>query len=356
MTEEAEVLVERRGRLGLLTLNRPQALNALTHNMVLLIAAALEEWADDPEIQTVAFVGAGDRALCAGGDVVTLYYDVTQGDGSGTAAFWRDEYAMNLRVATYPKPVVAVQDGIVLGGGIGISGHASHRVVTERSRLGFPEVTIGFIPDVGADWLFTRIPGELGTRLALTGDHFGAGDAILIGFSDSYVPSERLPQLLSALEAEPADEAIAAVAEEAPAAPLAGQRAWIDEAFATGNVLEILARLRATGIEEAVKAADTIETKSPLAVAVSLEALRRTRRLPSLRAALEQDFRVARHISATHDFAEGIRAQLVDKDRNPQWDPPTHADVTAEAVAACFAPLPDGEELTLTDPSKETTP
>ncbi|WP_448256055.1 enoyl-CoA hydratase/isomerase family protein [Microbacterium aurum] len=349
-----DVITERRGRLGLITLNRPHAINALTHGMVRAIASALEAWRDDSGVATVAIVGSGERGLCAGGDVVTLYDDTTKGDGLGAAAFWRDEYAMNAMIASYPKPYVAIQDGIVLGGGIGVSAHGSHRVVTERSKLGFPEVTIGYIPDVGATWLLSRAPGELGTRLALSAETVGTADAILVGFADSFVPREKIPDLLSALEREEAGTVVALLSTEAPAGVLAEQRMWSDRAFSGGTVAEVVDRLHEVGTAEASALAQTIEAKSPLALAVTLESLRRARSLPNLEAALEQEYRVSRHSSASHDFAEGIRAQLIDKDRNPHWKPVAHADVTTADVAAFFTVPSDGDLTLARSASKET--
>lgn len=349
----AEVVVEVRGHLGLLTLNRPGAMNALTLGMVRTITAALESWGTDDDVATVAITGAGERGLCAGGDVVSLHRDVTAGDGTGAAEFWREEYAMNALIAAYPKPFVALQDGLVLGGGIGLSAHASHRVVTERSTLGFPEVTIGFIPDVGATWLLPRAPGELGTRLALTAETAGPADAILIGFADHFVPSADLPRLLTLLQTQPAEAAIDACASEPPPGTLPVQQGWTDADFTGDSVLEILARLRARGTAEATALADIIEAKSPTALTVTLAALRRAAHLPDLRAALTQEYRVSRHASTTGDFAEGIRAQLIDKDRRPRWDPPTLAQVSPGAVERFFTPPPEGDLTLPTAPSRE---
>ncbi|ALJ21682.1 enoyl-CoA hydratase/isomerase family protein [Microbacterium sp. No. 7] len=357
-TPEAEAFKERRGRLGLITLNRPRAINALTHDMVRVVAGALEEWRDDPAVGAVAIVGAGERGLCAGGDVITLYDDTTKGDGLDAAAFWRDEYAMNAVISSYPKPYIAIQDGIVLGGGVGVSGHGSHRIVTERTRIGFPETTIGYIPDVGATWLLSRAPGELGTRLALSAESVGAADAILVGFADHFVPAARIPALLAALEHEEPADAIARLAADAPAGSLEAQRSWTDRAFSADTVAEILDRLHDTGADDAVALADAIAQKSPIALSVTLEAVRRARALPSLEAALVQEYRVSRHSSASHDFAEGIRAQLIDKDRNPRWAPATLSSVTDDGVAAFFAVPSDGDLVLphrVESVSKETT-
>jgi len=352
--DRPDVLVERRGRLGLITLNRPQALNALTHAMVDTVAAALDDWAEDDAISTVAVVGAGDRGLCAGGDIVGLYRDVTEGDGMRAAAFWRAEYAMNARINSYSKPFVAIQDGIVLGGGVGISAFGSHRVVTERSRLGFPEVTIGFIPDVGGTWLLSRAPGEVGTRLALSAETVGPADAIWIGLSDTFVPQARIPELLSALETDGADAAVTAFAADPGPGDLGAQRSWTDAAFSADTIEGILGRLRDSDSPEASAIATVIAEKSPIALAVTLEALRRARSLPSLPHALNQDYRVSRHSSGTHDFAEGIRALVIDKDRNPQWEHRDHGTVTHTEVAAFFARPADGDLNVSESSSKET--
>ncbi|MGO4689622.1 enoyl-CoA hydratase/isomerase family protein [Glaciibacter sp. 2TAF33] len=352
MTDEAEVLVRRAGRLGILTLNRPRSINALTHGMVRTVTDTLSEWLGDAGIATVAIVGSGDRGLCAGGDVVSLYRDATEGDGSAAAAFWRDEYRMNALIARYSKPIVAIQDGLVLGGGIGISAHASHRVVTERSRLGFPEVTIGFVPDVGASWLLSRAPGEVGCRLALTAESIGAADSIYVGFSDHFVPSDRIPALLHALEVEDAAAAIGVVEQPPGEALFAADAAATDSAFGLDTVDEILAALREAGSADI---ADGIQAKSPLALAVTRESLRRARDFSRLEDALVQEFRVSMHALAAPDFAEGVRAQLVEKDRNPRWSPASLAHVSAAAVAGFFSE-PDVGDLTIPDfaVSKET--
>lgn len=341
------VRTARHGRLARIELHRPEALNALTHDMVRGIATALAEAEADASVSTIAIVGAGDRGLCAGGDVVGLRADVRERGGAGARAFWRDEYALNAAIARAAKPVVAIQHGIVLGGGVGISAHASHRVVTDSTRIGFPEVTIGFVPDVGASWLLSRAPGELGTRVALTGEHVGPADAILLGLSDAFVPAARIPDLLEALAWTAADEAIAAVAAAPPAGRLAAARPLVDEAFAGDDVPAMLARLEAAG-EEGAALAETIGSRSPTALAVTLASLRRAARLPSLELALEQEYRVSSHVSLLPDFAEGIRAQLVDKDRSPRWQPATIEQVTSAMVEACFAPAPDGD-LTLSE-------
>lgn len=341
----AEVLVERRGRLGLLTLNRPAAINALNQTMVTRLTEALLAWQEDDEVATVALVGAGERGLCAGGDIVSLYADARSGDTTASARFWRDEYRLNALIARYPKPFVAVQDGIVLGGGIGVSSHASYRVVTERARLGLPETGIGFVPDVGGTWLLSRAPGEVGTRLALTAGSVRAADAIHAGLSDVLVATARIPDLLDALETEHPDPVLARLAEQPEPSPLAADAAWADEAFAHDAVPAIVAALRALDSPGATAVADAIAATSPIACAVALASLRDARHLASLEEALETEYRVSMHALVSHDFAEGVRAQVIDKDRRPAWIPASAAEVTADEVAAYFTPIEHGEPV-----------
>ena len=346
-----EVQVRRAGRLGHLILNRPKAINALTRPMVHRMAATLEEWAADGAIDTVLLTGAGERGLCAGGDIVGMYHDALAG-GSESRLFWRDEYRLNALIARYPKPYAAFMDGVVLGGGIGVSAHGSARVVTERTRFGMPEVTIGFAPDVGGAFLLSRAPGELGTHLALTGGMGTGADAVALGFADHYVHSDWLPALASALETTPAAEAIAAVAMPAPESRLAAQRGWIDECYAGDDAATIVGRLQRSSVPAAREAASVILTKSPTGVSVTLEALRRARKLETLEEALDQDFRVSSRFIESAEMIEGIRAQVIDKDRQPRWSPASLGEVTRGDIEAFFADL-GAEELGM---ARRTTP
>jgi enoyl-CoA hydratase len=343
---DTDVLVERVGILGRLTLNRPKAINALTHGMALTMDAALRDWADDPAIGAVLITGAGERGLCAGGDIRAIYRDIGDG-GTATLDFWRDEYRLNARIARYPKPIVAVMHGLVMGGGIGISAHAAQRVVTDGSILAMPEVGIGLVPDVGGTWLLSRAPGELGTHAALSTARLGPGDAIELGLADWYVPAEHIPALAGALADIPGGEsdvpgavgaAIQELAEPAPWSEVAERRPWIDECYAADSVEEIIARLESTG-ELAASTAKEITGKSPTAVKVALSALRRARRLGSLEAELNQELRVSTRCFGAPDLAEGIRAQVIDKDRDPRWVPPVLEQVKEEHVEQYFAPL-----------------
>lgn len=336
---EPEVLFQQQGSLGHIVLNRPKAINALTHGMVSAVDAQLRAWADDASVAAVLVSGNGERGLCAGGDIVGLYRAATSGDPGSAARFWADEYRMNHRIATYPKPYLAIMDGIVLGGGIGISAHGSHRIVTERSSLGLPEVGIGFIPDVGSTWLLARAPGELGTHVALTGGSVGAADAIRLGLADAFIPSDALPAFVASLERDTPAAAVAAHARPPGSAPLDRDREWIDRAYAGDDPRAILARLDGEPAEGAKAAAAAIRTKSPTSVAVALAALRRAAVSATLGEVLTQDYRLAMHALVSPDFAEGVRAQVIDKDRSPRWSPDELP--APEAVAAFFAPIDD---------------
>ncbi|MBH0777377.1 enoyl-CoA hydratase/isomerase family protein [Nocardia bovistercoris] len=360
---EPEVLIDTRDGLGLITLNRPKAINALNHAMALAITDALRAWADDDGIRTVVVTGAGDRGLCAGGDIVAIHTDATSSRAGGatpskdhsaladspTGRFWRDEYVLNALIGSYPKPYVVVMDGIVMGGGVGLSGHGSHRIVTERSKIGMPEVGIGFVPDVGGTRLLAHAPGELGTHVALTTARMSAGDAIAAGFADYYIPSDTIPGLLETLRTEAVDIAIAKFAGDAPESALLAQQSWIDACYGADTVEEIVDRLRADGAPEAAKAAEDILAKSPVAVKVALRSLRAARDLPTLEAVLDEEYRVSVATLASHDLVEGIRAQVIDKDRNPRWSPATLAEVDAALVDSYFAELGD-KELGLSTP------
>jgi enoyl-CoA hydratase len=343
---EPSALTRVEDRVGRITLNRPRAINALDHGMVRAISEALTAWATDDRVDTVVLDGSGERGLCAGGDIRSIYDDARTG-GSASLAFWRDEYRLNAYIARYPKPYVAVMDGLVMGGGIGVSAHGSHRLVTERTRIGMPEVGIGFTPDVGGTYLLSRAPGELGTYAALTAGQLSGADAIHVGLADHYVPSNKLPALVAALATMPPDAAVTSVAEAPPTSPLADRREWIDACFSADTVEEIVARLRAAGPgTEANEAADNVLANSPTALKVTLRALRSAATLPTLEAAIDQEYRMAVAGLRSPDFAEGIRAQIVDKDRSPRWSPRTLEQVD-DALDDRFFAAPDSGDLGL---------
>jgi enoyl-CoA hydratase len=345
-TVEDEIIVRRGGQLGHLILNRPRALNSLTHGMVDTVRSALEEWRYDDGIRTVLISGSGERGLCAGGDVVTLHRAVMGGEPAIVDNFSVAEYTMNAVIADFPKPYVAFMDGMVLGGGVGISAHGSHRIVTERTRLGMPETGIGFAPDVGSNWLLSRTPSRFGTHMALTGSHITGADAVALGLADYFVPSGTLPELAQALEETDADEAIGALAVTPPGGPILEYHRWIDACYKEDTAEAIVEALQADGDPAAAQAAAEIQAKSPTSVKVALAAVRRARHFDSVHDVLRQDYRVAYHLLRGHDMREGIRAQLVDKDRNPQWSPPTLKDVPTADVTAHFDPI-DAEDLDL---------
>ncbi|MGW6206086.1 enoyl-CoA hydratase/isomerase family protein [Streptomyces sp. NPDC055089] len=346
MNHEDSVLLHTEGRVRHITLNRPRALNALNHAMVLRMGEALDAAEQDPSVVAVLLTGAGERGLCAGGDIRSIRDDALAG-GRTSLDFWRDEYRLNARIARFPKPYVALMDGIVMGGGVGVSAHGSLRIVTERSRIAMPETGIGFVPDVGGTYLLGAAPGELGLHLALTGDTAGAADALLCGLADHFVASGDLPALLTALDTCATPESVVATAGRyagtAPAGELAAHREWIDACYAADTVEEIVERLDGYGVPAAKQAAATILAKSPTALKVTLAAVRRARRLTSLEAALDQEYRVSSTAFTGPDLVEGVRAQIIDKDRNPRWSPAELAGVTDEDVARHFAPLGDGE-------------
>ena len=344
MTEESDdVLTRVDDGVGLITLNRPKAINALNHPMVNALSAVLTRWENDDGVGAVVLSGAGERGLCAGGDLVPLYHSARK-DGVEARRFWRDEYLLDGQIGRFAKPYVALMGGIVMGGGVGVSAHANTRVVTDTSKVAFPEVGIGFVPDVGGMYLLSRAPGALGTHAALTGAPFNGADAIALGFADHYVPHSELESFTRAIVADGIESALAGHAVEPPPSNLAAQRDWIDECFAGDTVQDIVAALRGhhagpgTGPQEA---ADLIATRSPIAVSVALEAVRRAAKLETLEDVLTQDYRVTSASSRSHDRVEGFRAQIVDKDRNPKWSPATLAEVSAADVEAYFAPVED---------------
>ncbi|MBO1332792.1 enoyl-CoA hydratase/isomerase family protein [Streptomyces sp. VRA16 Mangrove soil] len=338
-----DVLTSVDGHAGRVLLNRPRALNALTPPMLRRIAAALDDFAHDPGVATVVIEGAGERGLCAGADIRLFHDDARSGDHFASEAFLRAEYRLNARIAHYPKPYVALMDGIVMGGGVGLSAHGGIRVVTERSRVAMPEVTIGLVPDVGGTYLLARAPGQLGTHLALTGEAAGAADAILCGLADHHVPSASLNDLRTDLARLPAPEAVARHAVAAPEGRLAEQRPWIDACYAADTVEEIVDRLLASGETAAKEAAETILSKSPTAVKTTLASLRRAADMDRLEQALDQEFRVTCAALDTHDLPEGIRAQIIDKDRAPAWHPAVLTEVTAADVERSFRSLGERE-------------
>jgi enoyl-CoA hydratase len=317
--------------------------------MVGRIWEALLSWRGDPGVEVVVLDGAGERGLCAGGDVRGLYDSRVEGSGFARK-FWSDEYRLNALISRYPKPYVAIQDGIVMGGGIGLSAHGRHRIVTERSRLAMPETGIGLIPDVGGTWLLARAPGETGLYLGLTGEPMDAADAIYARFSDVMVPSGKIAALIERL-ADAKGGSVESVLAAASMTPAAGNlertRNDIDRSFAAHNMEATLAALSAMPDDWARKTATTLAQKSPKAMKLAMAAIRQARRLASLEATLDMEYRLTVRLFEDGEFPEGVRALLVDKDRKPQWKPADLAGVSGELVQRYLAPLPADEELGL---------
>lgn len=318
--------------LGRIRLERPRALNALGMEMYRGLLSALEVWSRDDSVRAVVIEGEGDRAFCAGGDIRALWEARAQGDTAFQHDIFRIEYTMNRLINRYPKPYVALMDGVTMGGGCGVSVHGSHRVVTERTLLAMPECGIGFFPDIGASWFLPRCPGRVGLYLGLTGARIGAADAIYAGLADTFVPSERLEDLIGALEdgASP-DDALSKFSEDAGPSELAARRDDIERGFAGADL---------AAIRESASAADPewaamLEAGSPFSQAVALEAFQRGEGA-SIEDCMIMEYRICRHFLERDEFFEGIRAAVVDKDRSPAWEP---APADAAAVAACFAPL-----------------
>ena len=356
-TYTGDVAFEVRGHLGIITLNRPKALNSLTHLMCESIRIQLQDWADDDEVRQVLIRGAGERGLCAGGDVASVYWEMVEyqsQDGGPllpegrpahqttfpSEAFFAVEYAMNLTIAEYSKPYIALMDGVVLGGGIGVSAHGSHRIVTERSRIGMPETTIGLSPDVGGTYLLARAPGQLGLHAGTTGIHFSGSDGIHLGLADTYVPSDSLEDLTHALTTEPVEDVLPNYAQDFEPSALA-EADWINQAYSHHNVTDVLAALDdlAGTVPEAGETAELLRSKSPTMVKVAFEAIRRAREL-TLEEALTQEYAITMNALRSHDFREGVRAQIIDKDRTPQWNPAALDRVSDELVSHYFAPAP----------------
>jgi enoyl-CoA hydratase len=338
--ESDEILTRIDDGVAVVTLNRPKAINSLTQNMVNALSAVLTEWEHDDAVRAVVLQGAGERGLCAGGDVVAIYHSA-RADGVAARRFWRDEYLLDGQIARFPKPYVSLMDGIVMGGGVGVGAHANTRVVTDTTKMAMPEVGIGFIPDVGGTYLLSRAPGSLGLHAALTGAPFSGADAIAMGFADHYVPHDKMEAFTRAIVTDGVEHAIADHAVEPPRSSLVSQRDWIDECYAGDTVADIVAALRGHDSAAANDAANLIGTRSPIALSVTLEAVRRAAKLDTLEDVLVQDYRVSCAALRSHDLVEGIRAQLVDKDRNPTWSPASLAEVSAADVDAYFAPVDD---------------
>jgi enoyl-CoA hydratase len=342
---EGDVIVRREGNAGIIRLNRPKAINALSLEMTRVVASALDRFESDPAIALVLLEGAGERGLCAGGDIRGLYESsLVKGDLG--KKFWREEYIVNARIAKFPKPYVSFMDGLVMGGGVGLSAHGRHRIVTEKTKLAMPEAGLGFFPDVGGTWLLSRAPGELGAYFGLTGQTMNGPDAVHARFADAVVPTEKLPALRELLTmvrpgslSGEVDTLINGFATGETAGPVAALQSRIDAWFAHDRVEDIVAALARDGSELALSTLKTLNEKSPRGMVVTLKLLRLARASSSLEECLAREYRAALAVFASDDFREGVRAAVIDKDRNPHWSPARIEDVTPEMLASYFAQI-----------------
>jgi enoyl-CoA hydratase len=340
---EPDLIARREGAAGIIRLNRPKTINAVTLEMFRDIDRALDAFETDPDVAVIVLEGAGERGLCAGGDIRALY-ESSKVKGDLGKILWREEYILNARIAKFPKPYVAFMDGIVMGGGVGLSAHSRHRVATERTKLAMPEVGLGFFPDVGGTWLLSRAPGEIGTYFGLTGQTMNGPDAIHARFADAVVASSKLSALREALtKVRPGTTSgeikilIDGFANGETSGPVAATQPKIDAWFAHDHMQDIVASLQRDGSELAQSTLKTLNEKSPRGMVVTLKLLRLARGAMSLEQCLVREYRAALEVFKSDDFREGVRAAVIDKDRNPKWSPAGIEDVTSEMIAPYFA-------------------
>jgi enoyl-CoA hydratase len=342
---EGDLIARREGPAGIIRLNRPKAINAVTLEMFRDVDKALDQFETDPDVAVIVLEGAGERGLCAGGDIRALW-ESSKVKGDLGKILWREEYILNARIAKFAKPYVAFMDGIVMGGGVGLSAHSAHRVVTEKTKLAMPEVGLGFFPDVGGTWLLSHSPGEIGTYFGLTGQTMNGPDAIYARFADTVVPSAKLAALREALTKVRTGMTSAEIkiliegfATGETAGPVAAMQSKIDGWFGYDRMEDVIAALKRDGSELAQSTLKTLGEKSPRGMVVTLKLLRLARASSSLEECLEREYRAALEVFASDDFREGVRAAVIDKDRSPKWSPPRIEDVTPEMVAPYFAEI-----------------
>ena len=342
-----DVLILREEAVGRIRLNRPRAIHALTRAMCEAISAALLDWRDDDSIEAVVIDHAEGRGFCAGGDVVTLARSGAA-DGSEANAFFHAEYRLNHLLFTYPKPVVAVMDGITMGGGVGIALPCTHRIATENTRLAMPETGIGLFPDVGGGWYLSRLPGRVGQFMALTGARLDGAECHYLGLATHYVAAASVPDLIERIVAAPERiaGALGAAAGHSPVPRIAASEGAIAKLFAADDLEDILAALEADGGEWAISELATLGSKSPLSCKVSLRLLAEGAARDSFAEEMAAEYALATRVVRTHDFIEGVRAVLIDKDNLPAWHPPRPDQVSDAIVDAMFEPLPEGERWT----------
>ena len=342
MTED--VRIETDGKAGRIRLNRPKAIHALNTPMCIAMAQALDEWRGDTGIEAVLIDHAEGRGFCAGGDIRMVAESGAQ-DGSAAREFFRQEYRMNHRLFTYAKPVVTFMDGITMGGGVGISLPAKYRVATENTKLAMPETGIGLFPDVGGGWYLSRLPGRMGEYLALTGARIDGADCLALGLATHYLPSDALDEAKRRIADDPQtiDAVLGELSVQPPESTIMAQQGEIDRLFAADRLEAIYMALEEDGGEWANAQLTTLRTKSPQTMKVALKLLADGRTMPTFEDEMRQEFAVAAHVCQRHDFIEGVRAVIIDKDNDPKWNPATPEAVSAHMIDQIFAPLPDDE-------------
>jgi len=335
----SDVIIRKDGRAGRITLNRPEALNALTWDMCLAIEKALEDWRHDDAVALVLIDAAGERAFCAGGDIAEMYATATRGDFDYGRRFWRDEYRLNRKIFIYPKPVVTFLHGYTMGGGVGIGCHASHRIVDDSSRIAMPEVSIGLVPDVGGSLMLALAPGRIGEFLGLTGDRMDAADAIFAGFADSLIPQDQWDSLKAHLTETGDPQVIAPLVLDPPASRLAGWQPEIDAVFAGDTLGDIYRAVPSAPGPAVTRALELMARNAPFAMTCAVEIIHRVRNGLRIENALDQEFRYTFRCGAQGDFVEGIRAAIIDRDGNPAWRHTSWRDVETLDVTHMLMPL-----------------
>jgi enoyl-CoA hydratase len=343
----SDVLIDRRGSVGRIRLNRPKAIHALTEAMCATVLAALDDWADDAGIHAILLDHAEGRGFCAGGDI-RLLAESGAGDGQAARAFFRTEYRMNAALFAYTKPIVAFMDGITMGGGVGISQPAQFRIATENTRFAMPETGIGLFPDVGGGWYLSRLVGRIGQCLALTGHRLDGAECVALGLATHYLPAASLDEAKACIAGDPSaiGPLLDRFATHPPEPAILAHRDIIDRLFASDRLEDVFAALEGDGGAWATQTLETLQTKSPQTMKVSLRLLAEGRAMPRFEDEMRQEYAVASRVVQRPDFLEGVRAVIVDKDNAPRWNPPTPAEVDEALIDAIFAPLPEGEAWT----------
>lgn len=335
------IRIRKIGRIGQITLQRPEALNAVSHKMVLAMDEALEAWRNDDDVACVLIDADGTKAFSAGGDLQYMHETASKGDFEASRTFWRDEYRLNAKISAYPKPYVALCQGFTMGGGVGVALHGSHRVVGESSRVAMPECAIGLVPDVGGTHLLANAPGHLGEYLGLTGYRMNASDALHAGFADFCVPEALWREMVEALIETGDTSVIQSMAEDPEDGTLMGLQARVDHCFGKSSLQEIIASLPDDDWGQATLKA--IRAGSPISANCTLELVHRARRDGTIEGALKQEYRFTSRSASEGDFIEGIRAAIIDKDRNPRWQHGSVEAVSASEVAAMLSEPPGGD-------------